>query len=148
MQLTRQILHVIGFDDASVLMPSLVWAAGTSMPDRIDGFQVPQVVSDSVTVEFASLFDRLGAIATTTGFVLALFAPVFVLVVLAGLRGIVERTSKRTTRTRPDNVIKFEPRARSPERTPSRTNKFPSINLKEVSLILIGGFFAISTTGV
>ena len=31
MQLTRQILHVIGFDGASVLMPSLVWAAVTSM---------------------------------------------------------------------------------------------------------------------
>ena len=49
-------------------MLSIARAEGASVPNRIDGFQVPQIVSDSVTVEFASLLDRLGVTTTTTGF--------------------------------------------------------------------------------
>jgi hypothetical protein len=118
------------------------------VPERIDGFQIPQIVSDSVMVEITGFIDRFGAIATTTGFILVLFAPVFVLAVLAGLRDIGERTSNRAARPRPDNVFKFERWVRSPKRMPSHTHEFRNVSLKAVGVILIAGFFALSNTSV
>ena len=113
MRLTRQISQVVGRAGALAPMTSITRAAGASAPDRIDGFQVPQIVSDSMMVDITGFIDRLGAIPTTTVFILALFAPILILAVLVGLRDIGERTSNWTVRTRPDNVFKFERRAQS-----------------------------------
>lgn len=148
MRIIRKISQVIGLAGASVLMPSIVRAAGASVPDRIDGFPIPKIVSDSVMVEIAGYIDRFGVIATTTGFILALFAPILVLALLVGLRDIGEQTSNRAVHTRPYNVLKFERRVRSPNRTPSRTNEFRIIHLKAVTVILIAGLFAISSSAV
>ncbi len=148
MRLTWQTSQLIGLAVVSMLMTLISPADAGSVTNRIDGFQVPQIVSDSVTAEFAGLLDRLGVIATTTGFFEALIAPVCILVALAGLRAIGARTSKRATRTRPDNVFKFEPRARSLKRRPSRTNAFRNVSLNAVGVILIVGFFALSNTSV
>ena len=102
MRFTRQISQVIGFAGASVLTASIARAADSSVPDWIDGSPIPQIVSDSVMVEVAGFIDRFGVIATTTGFIMVLFAPILVLALLAGFRDIGEQTSNRAARTRPD----------------------------------------------
>ena len=117
MRFPRQTSQLIRLAVVSMLMTLISPADAGSVTNRIDGFQVPQIVSDSVTAEFAGLLDHLGVIAASTGFFEALIAPVCILVALAGLRAIGARTSKRATRTRPDNVFKFDFHRKSTQNT-------------------------------